>query len=159
MTTYYLDTSALVKGYANETGSDWVQNLLHAPQTHLFYTVRLAGPEMIAALYRKVRTRELSHSIAARLARDFKTDWRRRYRILEIDAEIGNHAMKLVEKHSLRGYDAVHLAAALLLQETRRADHLPDMVFLAADDDLLQAAKAEGLSTDNPNHHASLTSE
>jgi len=154
MTTYYLDTSALVKGYAYETGSDWMQAVLHTPETHLFYTVRLAGPEMIAALYRKVRTRELSRSIAARLARDFKTDWKRRYRILEIDAEIGNRAMELAEKHSLRGYDAVHLAAALLLHETRREAHLPDMIFLAADDDLLQAAKTGGLSVDNPNHYA-----
>jgi len=154
MTTYYLDTSALVKGYADETGSKWMRDLLDTPQTHSFYTVRLAGPEMIAALYRKVRIRELSRSIAARLARDFKTDWKRRYRILEIDAEIGNRAMELAEKHSLRGYDAVHLAAASLLHETRREAHLLDIIFLAADDDLLQAAKTEGLSTDNPNHYA-----
>ncbi len=154
MTTYYLDTSALVKGYAYETGSDWIQNLLHTPQTHVFYTVRLAGPEMIAALFRKAHTRELSRSAAKQLAQDFKTDWRRRYRIMEIDAEIGNRAMDLAQKYSLRGYDAVHLATALLLHETRRANHLTDMIFLAADDDLLQAAKAEGLSTDNPNRHA-----
>lgn len=154
MSTYYLDTSALVKGYAYETGSSWMRDILHTPQTHSFYTVRLAGPEMIAALYRKVRTRELSRSVAARLTQEFKTDWKRRYRILEIDAEVGNRAMELTEKHSLRGYDAVHLAAALLLHETRRAAHLLDMIFLVADDDLLQAAKAEGLSTDNPNHHA-----
>lgn len=154
MIPYYLDTSALVKGYAYETGSNWVQGLLHTPQTHVFYTVRLAGPEMIAALYRKVRTRELSPAIAARLAQDFKTDWKRRYRILEIDAEIGDRAMELAEKHSLRGYDAVHLAAALLLHESRRVMHLSDMIFLAADDELLQAAGVEGLSTDNPNHYA-----
>jgi hypothetical protein len=154
MTTYYLDTSALVKGYAYETGSNWMQSLLHTPQTHVFYTVRLAGPEMIAALFRKVRTRELSRSTAKRLAQDFKVDWRRRYRIMEIDAEIGNRAMELAEKHSLRGYDVVHLAAALLLHETRRAAHLIDMIFLAADDDLLQAAKTAGLSTDNPDRYA-----
>jgi len=131
-----------------------MRNLLHTPQTHIFFTVRLAGPEMIAALYRKVHTRELSRSIAARLAQDFKTDWKRRYRILEIDAEISNRAMELAEKHGLRGYDAVHLAAAQLLHESRRAAHLPDMIFLAADDDLLQAANTEGLRTDNPNHYA-----
>lgn len=153
MTTYYLDTSALVKGYAYETGSNWIQSLLHTPQTHVFYTVRLAGPEMIAALFRKARTRELSRSAAKRLAQNFKVDWRRRYRILEIDAEIGNRAMELAEKHSLRGYDAVHLAAALVLHESRPANHLPDILFLAADDDLLQAANTEGLRTDNPNHY------
>ena len=30
MTTYYLDTSAAVKLYVSEVGSDWVQRLLAA---------------------------------------------------------------------------------------------------------------------------------
>jgi hypothetical protein len=153
MTTYYLDTSALVKGYAYEKGTDWIRDLLLAPNMHTFYTVRLAGPEMIAALFRKARMHELSETVATRLAKDFKVDWKRRYRILEIDARISNYAMALVETHQLRGYDAVHLASALLLHQSRCARHLPALIVLAADEDLLQAAAIEGLSTDNPNHY------
>lgn len=153
MTTYYLDTSALVKRYARESGTAWVMALTTPAQAHDLYTVRLTGPEMIAALFRKARTGELSRAAAIRSAQDFKDDWKWQYQVLEINAALSERAMTLAEKHGLRGYDAVHLASALLLHETRRASHLPDLVFLAADDTLLQAAAAEGLCTDNPNQH------
>jgi hypothetical protein len=61
--------------------------------------------------------------------------------------------MILAEEYGLRGYDAVHLASALLPHQSRCERHLPDLIFLAADEDLLQAAATEGLSTDNPNHY------
>lgn len=154
MDAYYLDTSALVKRYACERGTVWITALAAPDQADDLYTVRLTGPEMIAALFRKMRTGELPRATTIRLAQDFKNDWKWQYQILEINAALSERAMELAEKHSLRGYDAVHLAAALLLHESRRAAHLPDMIFLAADDDLLQAANTEGLRTDNPNHYA-----
>lgn len=153
MTTYYLDTSVLVKCYVREIGADWMRALVQSPQPHHFTMVRLAGPELVAALFRKVRTGELSRAVAHRSAQDFKVDWQRLYDILEINAAISDRAMTLAERHGLRGYDAVHLACAVLLHETRRANHLPDLIFLAADDTLLQAADVEGLRTDNPNQY------
>jgi len=154
MDAYYLDTSALVKRYARERGTIWITALTAPNQAHDLYTVRLTGPEMIAALFRKMRTGELPRTTTIRLAQDFKNDWKWQYQVLEVNAVLSERAMTLAEKHSLRGYDAVHLAAALLLHESRRANNRPDMIFLAADDDLLQAADTEGLSTDNPNHYA-----
>ncbi len=154
MTAYYLDTSALVKRYACERGTLWITALTAPGQAHDLYTVRLTGPEMIAALFRKMRTGELPRTTTIRLAQDFKNDWKWQYQVLEVNAVLSDRAMELAEKHSLRGYDAVPLAAALLLHETRRAAQLPDMIFLAADDDLLHAATAEGRSADNPNHYA-----
>ena len=130
-----------------------MRTLVQSPQPHRFAMVRLAGPELVAALFRKVRTGELFRAVVHHLVQDFKADWQRLYDILEINAAITDRAMALAEKHGLRGYDAVHLAAATLLHESRRASHLPDMIFLAADNDLLQAAAAEGLRTDNPNSY------
>lgn len=154
MLSYYLDTSALVKRYALETGTDWITALIDSAKAYDLYTVRLTGPEMIAALFRKARVRELPYVVAIHLARDFRNDWKWRYNIVEINAAISDQAMILAEKHNLRGYDVVHLAAALLLQQSRRTTHLPDLVFLAADNDLLRAAEVEGLRTDNPNHYS-----
>ena len=61
--------------------------------------------------------------------------------------------MRLAEKHGLRGYDAVHLAAAVMLQIVRVEMELPPMAFVSADDDLNAAAQEEGLSVDDPNTH------
>jgi hypothetical protein len=50
-------------------------------------------------------------------------------------------------------YDAVQLATALVANETLAAAGLPSLTFVAADDDLVAAARAEGLDAENPNHH------
>lgn len=61
--------------------------------------------------------------------------------------------MILAETHGLRGYDAVHLAAGLDLQDARRQAQLPGLTFVSADGDQLRAAVAEGLTVENPNNH------
>lgn len=60
MAVYYLDTSALVKRYALESGTTWIASLTDPAVGHDIYTVRLTGPEMVAALFRKARTGEIS---------------------------------------------------------------------------------------------------
>jgi len=62
-------------------------------------------------------------------------------------------AIELTRRQKLRGYDAVHLACALFLQETLAAHSLPDPVLLSADQELLEAAQGEGMVTDDPNVH------
>ena len=153
MSTYYLDTSALVKRYAHERGTDWMVSLLTLTFQHDVYTVRLTGPEMVAALFRKARTGEISQSEAIRAANKFRADWQRLYQIIEVSVDIADRAMSLVAKHALRGYDAVHLAAAVSLQETRRDMELPPLTFISADDNQLAAAQSEGLTTENPALH------
>jgi len=59
----------------------------------------------------------------------------------------------LLERHPLRAYDAMHLASALLTQTELEANRLPPLIFLTADDRLLDVAQAEGMKTDNPNRH------
>jgi hypothetical protein len=61
--------------------------------------------------------------------------------------------MSLIEKHALRGYDAVQLAAALKVNDLCLATGLPTVVFVAADVALNSAATTEGLTVDNPNDH------
>jgi hypothetical protein len=61
--------------------------------------------------------------------------------------------MTLAETHGLRGYDAVHLAAALEVEAVRVARQLPSLVFISADNDQLLAAGAEGLHVENPNSY------
>lgn len=59
----------------------------------------------------------------------------------------------IVKQHGLRGYDAVHLAAALELHLDRLTRQLPPIVFISADNSQLQVAAALGLLTENPNNH------
>jgi len=83
----------------------------------------------------------------------FKADFRRLYQIVEITDELVETAMELVERHALRGYDAVQLAAALELQGARVSLSLSPIQFVCADDRLNEAAEEEGLVTENPNQY------
>ena len=60
-------------------------------------------------------------------------------------------AIQFTRRQKLRGYDAIHLACALALNQPLAENDLPALTFVAADGDLLAAAAAEGLATDNPN--------
>jgi hypothetical protein len=61
--------------------------------------------------------------------------------------------MDSAERHGLRGYDAVHLAAALVVTEARQPLSLPALTFVSADTAQLQAARAEGVLVEDPNAH------
>jgi len=150
--SYYVDTSALVKRYAQERGSSWIEALL-TPHRQDLYTVRITAVEMIAALARKARTGGTTPADASRGMRDFRQDWPHDYLILEVTPQVTDRAMDLAEAHGLRGYDAVHLGAALALQDERRAHGLPTLTFISADDQQRRAAAAEGLSVEDPNAH------
>jgi uncharacterized protein len=152
MTAYYWDTSVLVKRYAQESGTDWVTALADSA-AHDLYTARVAGPEMIAALFRKARMGEVSLEEARRAAGNFRQDWMQQYQVLEISEAVSDQAMDLAERHGLRGYDAVHLAAALALQEIRDMMGLFALTFASADAQQKRAAAAEGLLVDDPNEH------
>lgn len=150
MAAYYLDTSALARVYAREAGTAWVTALVdppvgHAPVGHALYTVRLTGPEIVAALARKARTGELTPAEATRAIQAFRQDWAVWYRVLSVTPTVTERAMDLVERHGLRGYDAVHLAAALAAGEARRRGRLSPLTFVSADNMQCQTAVAEGL--------------
>ena len=73
--------------------------------------------------------------------------------MVEFTADLVGHARVLLERHALRAYDAIKLASASVAGEALVAAGLAEPIFLAADDRLLDAARAEGMIVDNPNFH------
>ncbi len=61
--------------------------------------------------------------------------------------------MLLIQRHRLRGYDAMQLAASLPANDLLIAADLSAVTFVAANDDLVVAARAEELTAENPNRH------
>jgi predicted nucleic acid-binding protein len=57
--------------------------------------------------------------------------------LIEVDDALARHAGRLAAAHRLRGYDAVHLAAADRVSDS-------DLVVVAGDEALLTATTAEG---------------
>jgi len=145
---YFLDSSTVVKRYAQETGTSWVQALAAPAAGHLLVVVRITLAETVAAITRKERGGFITPQEAANALADFQLDFARQYAIVEVSAALVAQAASLARTHGLRGYDAVQLAAAL---ETH--SQLPSVTLLSADAGLNVAAQAEGLWLDNPNNH------
>lgn len=153
MDAYYFDTSALVKWYVSETGTAWVTNVLGPDSENEVYTVRITGAEVVAAFSLRVRTGSVAPTDVQAAIAQFKNDFRGEFQVVEVTEVLVDAAMMLAERHGLRGYDAVHLAAALVMQALRGATGQTPITFVSADGRLNAAAAVEGLTVEDPNTH------
>jgi len=62
-------------------------------------------------------------------------------------------ARRFAETHGLRSLDAIQLSVAAHLNREQITAGLPTVTLVSADIELLDAARAEGLLIENPNHH------
>ena len=153
MSIYFLDSSSLVKRYVAEIGTDWLQTLASPLSSHRLIIARITWVEVLSALARRQREGSLSSTDLTRIAQTFRYDLDMQYQVVELEHPVIELAGQLVRKHPLRAYDAIQLAAALRVRSMLIPMKISPLVFLAADKQLLIAAQAEGLVTDNPNHH------
>jgi predicted nucleic acid-binding protein len=132
----YFDTSAVVPLLIAEPGSARASTLWDGADRVV--SIRLLYPETRAALAQAER---LGH-LTARQLRDAVTELDSLFEgidLVELDDVLARRAGELAEVRQLRGYDAVHLAAADRLSD-------PNVVVVAGDGALLAAAAAEGMA-------------
>jgi predicted nucleic acid-binding protein len=133
----YFDTSSLIPLVIEEPGSEAAARLWDAAERVV--AVRVAYPEGRSALARAQRLGRLTARRHRTARRDFEDIWIQLDRV-EISAGLAQRAGDLAETLALRGYDAIHLAAAETLIG-------PDLVVVAGDEDLLAAAGTLQLAT------------
>lgn len=132
----YLDTSSLLKLYADEQHSPAVRDWVVAAQ--MLATSRVTYPEAVAALARRHRLGDLSDASLRRTLAVLERQWPT---MAAIELHEGL-AAELALRHGLRGLDAVQLAAALTVAE---AAGMALVAFSTFDRQLSQAAQAEGM--------------
>lgn len=149
MSTYYFDSSAMVKNYQSEKGTQRVQSLLSAPDAR-FAVSRLSVVEVTSALAKRVRIGQLSPLHFKQISQQFRKDVAlRRWGVVNIRVGHYRAAVRLVSrlalKQGLRSLDALQLAVVLSL-------NLPasPITFVCADQALCTIAAEEGLAVINP---------
>ncbi len=135
----YFDTSALIKRYLREPNSEEVIAFLNTPD-HLFGSIVITQVEMSAAFQKAVRMNIVSLADATEVWSDFLDHWQAFTR-LRVTAGTIERASDIAWKYGLRGYDSLHLAAAVIWQETLDTK----IAFAAFDRDLLRASQKAGL--------------
>ena len=152
MASYYFDTSALLKHYHPEQGTEAVRRLVHDPVSTCILS-RLTLTEMQRAFARRARQRVISGDELKRLRGILYKDLQdRRFRLVRVREFHHHTAVRLFLKYwaqapipLLRTADALHLAVALRLRDRDDLDY-----FVSADADLCEVAEAEQLRVINP---------
>lgn len=135
----YFDTSALFPLLTEEPASPAAADLWD--KATRVSTVPPLCPEARATLAQAHRTGRLTESEHSSAESELDS-LDRQLDHVEVTADPAARAGQLAEDHALRGYDAVHLAAAETIAD-------PDLVVVAADRNLKTAARALGLATAN----------
>ncbi len=140
---YYLDSSALVKRYAAESGSDKVTSLIEGD--YKIAVSWLAVPETLSAVARRAKGGSICAEDLASIRSQFNQDMQR-FMIVDVCGAAIDGIEKLIDRHALRGADSIHLSTALWLCKATKSP----VVFVASDNELLIAARAERLKIINP---------
>ena len=153
MTSYFLDSSAIVKRYIVETGSAWIDTLTAPASGATMVLSEIALAEVAAALARAYRQGRFSQADRDNAVALFLGHCATEYELVPVSRVVIDRAVLLTQNYSLRGYDTVQLASALEADAVFRAACLARLTFVASDADLLAAAGPEGLTVDNPLLH------
>lgn len=111
----YLDTSALIKLYAEEPETEEVREAVG--EARVVVVSEIGYVEARSALARRERDGSFSLEEHDDAVEQLRRDFRESYLLRLVNGGIIAHAGELVRQHALRAYDAVHLATALALRE------------------------------------------
>jgi predicted nucleic acid-binding protein len=136
----YFDTSALIKLLLAEDGSALADELWARATSRV--ASRLVYPEGRAALAAAQRAGRIDERAHRRSAQDLSSACAA-MRLVGVDWQLAMRAGEIAEEHALRGYDAVHLATALSIEDA-------NVALVTWDRDLAHATLRSGRSVAPP---------
>lgn len=148
------DTSAIVKLYVPERGSQYVRQIA-ANGGIVIAAITLV--EFASALRRRTTPGDLTTDQRDAAYRRFLAD-AREFSLVEVTDVVRTEAARLLLDEPrivgrLRGFDAVQLATARVWFEALQPINIEPGAFIVADSALRDAAVALGLPVDNPEEH------
>ncbi len=144
MRYYYFDSTALVKHYHLELGSQAVDDLIDHP-THRIILGEACIADLYAVLNRRMEAGEITRDDFFTTIVTFETEIAQgRFHFLEVDAATLKNIRILILSHKgLNSQQGIHLALAMEISALK-----PTVV--SSDPALRQACEAEGLKCLNP---------
>ena len=151
----FLDASALGKRYLAEPGSPSIHHLFTKLPLAQMIVFNVGLAEVVSILVRKRNNGRLTGTGFPAALNAFLTEMvlAGAIRTVAADDALVSQALTLIQVHSLNGTDAILLRSALDLAHTARASG-HNLLLVAADQRLLNAARLEGLAVFNPETQA-----
>lgn len=136
----FFDTSALIKRYLNEVGTEKVESLFESAT--LIIVSSTAQLECASAFQRLLKTKFIDLVKYNRLKADIAIDFPF-FHIVEYDSTVREECLKVIDKYPLRALDTIQLASAL--QVLKEIDYL-----VVSDKQLINYATKEGFTIIDP---------
>jgi predicted nucleic acid-binding protein len=142
MPAYFFDTSALVKRYHVEEGSEKIDEIFNDPEG-IFAIASITIAEFTSVFARKLNEGVISENDLRICLSEFSKDMISSFGIVDLGRNHINKSVPLIIKHNLRTLDSLQLAAFLDLS------HL-NPIMITYDDALLNATLKEGFQAIRP---------
>jgi uncharacterized protein len=99
---FFLDSSALVKRYLEEHGTEWIVAITAPESGHIIIVAQIAPVEVLSGVMRRTREGVLSERTArdARLLIDQHAN--REYQVIALTDDVVRRSEDLLERHALR---------------------------------------------------------
>jgi uncharacterized protein len=143
---YYLDTSALVKLYVREPGTDRLLQLVGNPAENRLAVLVITTVEARSAIRRREREGDIDAKTANQILDRLQRHLESRFIRQALSEMVLDGALEMIDRYALRAYDAVQLAGCLVLKTT----DTESPIFVCSDQHLLHAAQSELLAVLDP---------
>jgi hypothetical protein len=137
----FCDTSALIKKYIAETGSDTFEKILRKAETVLVSAI--TEIETISTFKRLLMEKAIDEHEYNIVCNDFEIDYQY-FTVISFDGEIAKNAIRAIDTYQLKTLDSIQLGTAMYLKDD--IDY-----FVVCDEKLIKAATKENIKTINPN--------
>ncbi|HYX08341.1 MAG TPA: type II toxin-antitoxin system VapC family toxin [Bacteroidales bacterium] len=138
----FLDTSSLIKLYHFETGTDYLDKIFETNTITEIFLSDLAKVEFVSAIWKKVRTKDLTDTEATNIIASFNNDYDN-YSFIDLDSDLVLSARELIDKYGLKGLrtlDSLQLASIINVKS--------ELTFAITADELLRRLiELEGVQT------------
>ncbi|MBI2909338.1 MAG: type II toxin-antitoxin system VapC family toxin [Chloroflexi bacterium] len=146
---YYLETSALLKRYRTEQGTEIINSLFkNRRPTDVLLTSYFTALEIEVVATRGLKGRILTPEAYRVLLAYFTGDLSQSLMLQPVSDVTLADSITLVKRYGLRAGDAIHLSAALLSGQAASAG----IIFVTSDIELSRAAQGEGFDLFDPQH-------
>lgn len=139
----FFDTSALVKRYHDEPGSDAVDALLERDSVVVITSI--TAVEMVSAFRRNYNRGKLTATEMERLVSSFFAEAVSEFLVVRVQESLFEFSFDLVLEDDLRALDSIQLSAALSMPAP-----VEGVTLVSADEDLVSAAESRDFDVISP---------
>jgi predicted nucleic acid-binding protein len=144
---YYLETSALVKLYVREQGTERLLQLAASSSGNRLALLSISRVEFRSAIRRRERNGDIASNVAGLVLDRFQQHFEVRFLQQALTDTVLDGAVEMIDRYALRAYDAIQLSGYLALRTTLGGEPI---AFVCSDGLLLEAARSERIPVFDP---------